>query len=166
MSNPAVLEFRAVNLGNCIAIIDLKMLPGQEKFLDSNAYPLAEAAYVEGFTPEAVYLDEELIGLVSWGPYYPDYGYELPPESGSTIIDHVMIAASFQGRGLGRQVVEQLIAKLGGLPGCRRIVLVLHPDNTIASKLYRSVGFSQFATSHEDDLVMALDIKVQSSTAS
>ncbi|MDG2480467.1 MAG: GNAT family N-acetyltransferase [Alphaproteobacteria bacterium] len=165
MSNPAVPEFRAVDLGNCIAIMELEMVAGQEKFLDSNAFPLAEAAYVEGFTPQAVYLDEELIGLVSWGPYYPDYGYEQPPEAGSNIIDHVMIAAPFQGRGLGRQVVEQLVAKLAGLPECRRIVLVLHPDNTIASKLYRSIGFSQFATTHEGDLVMALDINGPTSVA-
>jgi len=157
MTDGPALELRPVTLANYYPIMMLEMAPGQERFLDSNAWPLAEAAYVAGFTPEAVYRGEELIGLVSWGPYYPGYAYDQPPEEGSMIIDHVMIARSLQGRGLGRRLVEMLIAKLGAMPGCRRIVLMLHPENEPAARLYDSLGFRKIGVTHEDDLILALD---------
>ncbi len=97
MRDEEILTFRPVDHSNYFAIMKLEMAPGQETFLDSNAWPLAEAAYVEGFTPEAVYLGETSIGLVSWGPCYPDYAYDAPAEDGSTIIDHVMIARPVPG---------------------------------------------------------------------
>ncbi len=158
MTTSGALTFRAVDITNYYPVMKLEMVPGQEKFLDSNAWPLAEAVYVAGFTPEAVYLDEILIGLVSWGPYYPDYGYEKPPEKGSLIIDHIMIAAPFQGRGLGRRTTEMLVEKLRAEPDCRRIVLMVDPRNSVAEKLYLSLGFVRIGTTHEDDLIMAIDV--------
>ncbi|MBN33294.1 MAG: hypothetical protein CMM46_00690 [Rhodospirillaceae bacterium] len=153
-----VLELRPVTLANYYEVMKLEMAPGQERFLDSNAWPLAEAAYVTGFTPEAVYLDGTLIGLVSWGPYYPGYAYDEPPETGSLIIDHVMIDQPHQGMGLGRRLVTRLIDKLATRPDCRRIVLMLDPQNHIADRLYTSLGFTQFGVTHEDDRLMALDV--------
>lgn len=158
MTTSGALTFRAVDITNYNLVMNLEMVPGQEKFLDSNAWPLAEAVYVAGFTPEAVYLDETLIGLVSWGPYYPDYGYEKPPEKGSLIIDHIMVAAPFQGRGLGRRTTKMLIDQLRAEPYCRRIILMLDPRNSVAEKLYASLGFVRIGATHEDDLIMALDV--------
>jgi diamine N-acetyltransferase len=152
------LTFRPVDLQNYFAVMKLEMVPGQERFIDSNAWPLAEAAYVEGFTPEAVYLGETLIGLVSWGPYYPGYAYDKAPQEGSTIIDHVMLARPYQGRGLGRRIVTSLIARLSQRHGARRLVLMLHPDNEVASNLYKTLGFTEFSTTHEGDLLMELPI--------
>jgi diamine N-acetyltransferase len=155
------LTFRPVDITNYYPVMKLEMVPGQEKFLDSNAWPLAEATYVAGLTPEAVYLDDTLIGLVSWGPYYPDYGYEEAPEAGSYIIDHIMIAAPWQGRGLGRRVTTMLLEKLRALPDCQRIVLMLDPENTVAERLYRSLGFNQFGVTHESDRLMAFDVEAR-----
>jgi diamine N-acetyltransferase len=161
MNTSERLTFREVDIANYYPVMKLEMVPGQERFLDSNAWPLAEAAFVTGFKPEAVYLGETLIGLVSWGPYYPDYGYEKTPETGSLIIDHIMIAAPFQARGLGRRATEMLVEKLRQVPGCQRIVLMLHPQNGVAEKLYASLGFIGIGTTHEDDLIMAIDVEQQ-----
>ncbi|MGY8997498.1 MAG: hypothetical protein ACKVH7_13735, partial [Alphaproteobacteria bacterium] len=68
MNTSERLTFREVDIANYYPVMKLEMVPGQERFLDSNAWPLAEAAFVTGFKPEAVYLGETLIGLVSWGP--------------------------------------------------------------------------------------------------
>ena len=157
MNPSGKLELRPVDIANYYPVMKLEMVPGQEKFLDSNAWPLAEAAYIGGFTPEAVYLDDTLIGLVSWGPYYPDYGYGKPPETGSFIVDHIMIAAAFQGRGLGRRTTVMLVEKIFAHPGCQRIVIMHDPNNHIAARLYRSLGFAEIGRTHEDDVILAQD---------
>lgn len=107
-------------------------------------------------TLEAVYAGGEMVGFVVWGPWHPAYGFIRPPEPGSWTIAHLMIGAAFQGRGLGRRLVEAMIARLRATPGCRRIVLSVGRDNDRALALYAKFGFRSFTTDDEGHPLLEL----------
>jgi putative acetyltransferase len=51
------------------------------------------------------------------------------------------IAKEYQGRGLGRQLLQRLIDWADNWAGVLRIELYVHADNERAQQLYRSLGF-------------------------
>ncbi len=51
------------------------------------------------------------------------------------------VAPQWQGRGLGRQLMDRLLAWADGWAGVLRIELHVHVDNEKAIALYRSLGF-------------------------
>jgi putative acetyltransferase len=53
------------------------------------------------------------------------------------------VAPAWQGRGIGRQLMDRLLAWADGWAGVLRIELQVHADNDRAMALYRSVGFEQ-----------------------
>ena len=57
----------------------------------------------------------------------------------SYIIQDVFVKPEFRGKGYGKQLLEEIIAFLK--PKNRSIFLYVDSDNTIAIKLYTSVGF-------------------------
>ncbi|WP_424814263.1 GNAT family N-acetyltransferase [Roseococcus sp. YIM B11640] len=56
------------------------------------------------------------------------------------------ISRSQQGMGHGRRIMEAVIARLRLVPGCRRIRLLVAPDNPGALRLYQRAGFRLQAT--------------------
>ncbi len=150
------LYLRDVDLSNYYPVMMLELADDQRDFVWTNSGPLAEAAYVPGFRPRALYLGDDPVGLGLWGPYYPGYAYESAPEPGAYIIDHVMIDRHHQGRGFGRRLVDMMIAEMRGIADCRRILLAVEPRNTNAIALYRKLGFEDIGRTHEDDILMEL----------
>ena len=53
-------------------------------------------------------------------------------------ISGLAISPAFQGQGIGREVLSNLLVELKDV---RRIDLVAHPDNQTALNLYQSLGF-------------------------
>jgi len=150
------LELRPVDVTNYARIIALKTAPEQEIYVASNAKALAEAAYVAGQEVAGAWLGDQPVGLATWGPYYVDDDYLGSPEEGSGILEHVMIAAPFQGRGLGRRLVALASQRILARPGCRRAVLAVHETNTMARALYASLGYRQFGVDRDGDPLMEL----------
>lgn len=158
------IELRPVDLDNYHRVLKLEVAPEQVGFLWSggstqvNAAALAEAAYV-GFTAEAAYCGGKPVGLVVWGRYHPGYRFREPAEPGSYIIDHMMVDRAFQGRGLGRRLLEAAVGRIGALPDCRRIVLSYDLGNDHAARLYGKAGFRHFGTDHEGSPLMELVVR-------
>jgi len=150
------LELRPVDVTNYARIIALELAPGQEAYVASNAKALAEAAYVAGQEVAGAWLGDQPVGLAAWGPYYVDDDYLGSPEKGSSILEHVMIAAPFQGRGLGRRLVELVSQRMLARPGCRRAVLAVHESNTKARALYAGLGYRQFGIDRDGDPLLEL----------
>jgi diamine N-acetyltransferase len=148
------LRLVEVTLDNFHDVMALQTAPEQAGFVGSNAESLAECAYIEGFVPRAVCLNDDIVGLVVWGPYYPDLRYNEPPEQQTYILDHVMIDARFQGRGFGRRLVELALGEISFIGDCQRIVLKVETDNRKAIELYRQAGFSECGRDQDGDLIM------------
>ncbi|MDA0219746.1 MAG: GNAT family N-acetyltransferase [Proteobacteria bacterium] len=153
---PPALVLRPVDVTNFARFLSLTLAPGQENFVATNAEALAEAAYVPGQEAAGAWLGDDPVGLAVWGPYHVDGDYLAPPEPGSTYIEHVMIAAPFQGRGLGRHLVELVSQRILADRSCRRAVLAVHETNTKARALYTAIGYRQFGTDRDGDPLMEL----------
>lgn len=77
---------------------------------------------------------------------------------------NISIAKEFQGRGLGRQLLEHVIGK-ARQHGGQMMFLEVRPSNKVALRLYEDVGFNEFsvrkgyypaANGREDAILMGL----------
>jgi len=75
-------------------------------------------------------------------------------------ISGLVVDPGFQGKGIGREALTQLLVELKGV---KRIDLVTHPDNAKALKLYKSFGFVEesrkenFFGDGEPRIILALE---------
>lgn len=87
----------------------------------------------------------------------------------------VYVAPELRGRGVGRSLLEALIAKARQMPALERIVLAANAADPKATALYRSVGFTPFGVEPQalkiggmyvDDVHMTLDLTAIPDSAS
>ena len=118
------------NLENVLA---LRVAEDQEKYVISNAESLSRAyVYSETAYPFAVYDDDIIVGFIMMG-YYEVKGYYTLWE--------FMIDRKFQNKGYGRQALKLGLEFVRGKFGPVDIYTGVTPGNTVAKKLYESVGF-------------------------
>jgi diamine N-acetyltransferase len=127
-----LVTLREITMANFHECIGLKVGPGQENYVGSNVYSLAEAK-VDGVSiPLAVYADETMVGFVLFS--YDEKNYK-------GYFDRLMIDQRYQGKGYGRAAAIQVVERLKGMPGCREIQISFAPENIAADTLYASIGF-------------------------
>ena len=67
----------------------------------------------------------------------------------------LILSRSHQGQGLGRGILTRIMARLADIPGCRRMRLIVVPENEGAIALYAKAGFRIVGTlPGTGDLVM------------
>lgn len=92
--------------------------------------------------------DREPVGVaaVAW------QGYEAH-------LRHVAIDHRQQGQGLGRKLVEAVLAAISrNMTGCRSVIVTTHPQNEVALSLYESAGFRRTGAKVGIEPVLALDL--------
>lgn len=78
----------------------MKVKAEQVTFIESVDECLAEAKQISEWQPVVIYWEEIIIGSVIYGSFEPNY---------DTWIDRILIDEKFQGRGLGRKAMSELI---------------------------------------------------------
>lgn len=127
-----VIKLEPIDHNNWYACTQLEVSSEQAQVFPVPAvYWLAESAYC-GYTPLAMYADEQLAGYTI---------YTVDPDDGSYWIMAFMIDHKFQHKGLGRSGMKKLIAYIQQKHACSKIVLGHRPENTRAANLYASLGF-------------------------
>ena len=76
--------------------------------------------------------DGKLVGMI--GAFF-----EAGPEVATIVAMYV--SPSYRGRGVGRQLVEAIIERLGRHPGTEKATLMVNVEQLAAVELYRSAGF-------------------------
>ena len=72
---------------------------------------------------------------------------------------HVAIDHRRQGEGLGRKLVDAVVAAVGSTqPTCRSVVVTTHPENEAAQSLYSSAGFRRTGEMSGIEPVLRLDL--------
>jgi ribosomal-protein-alanine N-acetyltransferase len=105
--------------------------------------------YLVAVTPEA-----DIVGYA---------GLLAPQGGGEADIQTVAVAASARRRGLGRQLVESLLAE-ARRRGASEVLLEVRADNPGAQQLYREFGFEGIATRphyYQPDDVAALIMRLE-----
>lgn len=123
----------------------LRVAPGQEHYVASNVYSLAESKFMPTYIPQAIYHrddagepgTETMVGFVMYG-FYPD---DEPPFGQRHWIHRLMIDQDHQGRGYGRATMLEVLRRLEADPDCHEVLIGYETRNAVAAKLYRDLGF-------------------------
>ena len=155
-----MIELRAIsildeNMPECVA---LSVAPEQQEFVAANSYSLAEAFdYNKAFAekgvgeiavPYAVYENDVMVGFVMYGYFPPDDeddedAYDV--EESYYYVWRLLIDKNYQGRGIGREVVRQVMEEIKAKPcGEASYCYVSYVPSNIASKnTFLSYGFEE-----------------------
>ena len=147
-----MIELRAITEDNFIDAFNLKLAPGQERFVSHPIRSLAQAyVYRDQCQPFGIYAGGEMVGYVM-----VIYDWDVPEYD----IWHMMIDASAQGRGYGGaaldRVLEYILTKPFG--DSNRVALTCNRDNPLARKLYEGRGFAATGVEDEDEVELALTL--------
>ncbi|CAM3974482.1 GNAT family N-acetyltransferase [Mesobacillus zeae] len=127
------LHIREVTKDNWRSVVALSVSDLQHRFIESNAFSLAESQFEKNGTSVGLYDDESLVG-------YAMHGWHSQINQ-SAWLDRFMIDYRFQGSGYAKRFLPMLIQEIQQQYSCRKIYLSLHPENVQAQKLYESFGF-------------------------
>lgn len=132
------ISLRRVTLENLDDIVELRLLDHQVDYLASNSYSIAEAGLNPALRTHAIYGDDRAIGFVLYCTPEVDDN-----EPGIYNIWRLMVDASVQGRGYGRQALELVLHEICSDPAARTIHICYKPDNGAAKRFYASLGFEE-----------------------
>ncbi len=146
------ISLRPVTIDNWQAVIDLKLAPGQDEFVASNLYSLAESKFGVEYLghwdlfPLAIYNEEDLVGFFMHGFNFDCQKYEC-------FIFRLMIAESHQGHGYGRAAMRMMLQQFNEDKRINKVGISYNPRNSVAQKLYSSLGFIETGEIFEGELI-------------
>ena len=145
-----MLELRPIGEDNFIDAFNLRLAPGQERFVSHPVRSLAQAyVYRTQCQPFGIYAADKMVGYVM-----VIYDYDVPEYD----IWHMMIDESAQGKGYGRAALDRVIDYIRTKPfgDSGRVALTCSKDNSVALKLYRNMGFAPTGNEYEDEIELAM----------
>ena len=148
-----MVELKAITEGNFLDAFSLRLAPGQEDFVSHPIRSLAQAyVYRDQCQPFGIYAEGKMVGYVM-----VIYDYDVPEYD----IWHMMIDQAEQGRGYGREALDQVIGYIRTKPfgSSDRVVLTCSRRNPAAMKLYESMGFSATGNGDEDEIELAMTLR-------
>ena len=147
-----MVELKAITEDNFTDAFNLKLAPGQDKFVSHPIRSLAQAyVYRDQCQPFGIYADGEMVGYVM-----VIYDYDIPEYD----IWHMMIDESKQKRGYGKEALDRVIDYIKTKPFgvSNRVALTCSKDNPAARKLYESKGFCATGVEYEDEIELAMTV--------
>ena len=147
-----MIELKAITEDNFIDAFQLRLAPGQEKYVSHPIRSLAQAyVYRDQCQPFGIYAEEKMVGYVM-----VIYDYDVPEYD----IWHMMIDEADQGHGYGGEALDRVIEYIRTKPfgDSNRVALTCNKENPIARKLYESQGFSPTGNEDEDEIELAMTV--------
>ena len=142
---PMAVEIRPITGDNFRDVLDLGVSEEQSAWVAPTARYLAVCAYGGDWRPLGIYADGVPVGFAMWAR---------DPTDGSHWIGGFLIDRSHQRRGHGRAGMVAIIDHLRRSEGATTFALSYRPDNTVARRLYATIGFVETGE-HEGDEVVA-----------
>lgn len=147
-----MINLKKITEDNFLQAFNLKLAKGQEKFVSHPVRSLAQAyVYREQCQPFGIYNDEEMVGYVM-----VIYDYDISEYD----IWHMMIDATKQGKGYGRQALLQVLEYIKTKPfgNSSRVALTCNTENVAALGLYRQFGFVETGVCDEEEIELVLNL--------
>ena len=147
-----MVELKAITEDNFIDAFQLRLAPGQEKYVSHPIRSLAQAyVYRDQCQPFGIYAEEKMVGYVM-----VIYDYDVPEYD----IWHMMIDEAEQCHGYGGEALDRVIEYIRTKPfgDSNRVALTCNKENPIARKLYESKGFSPTGNEDEDEIELAMTV--------
>ena len=149
-TNPdADIELREITGATLRGVLELKVAPGQEKLVATNAVSIAQAYFEPRAWFRAIYAADTPVGFVMLIDVSEDR---------LCYLWRFMIDARFQGHGCGRRAMELLIERARQQPELDAITLSHADADGHAGGFYRRMGFVDTGELDEDEVVMRLEL--------
>ena len=148
-----MIELRKITEDNFIDAFNLKLSPGQERFVSHPIRSLAQAyVYRDQCQPFGIYTEDRMVGYVM-----VIYDYDIPEYD----VWHMMIDKSLQGRGYGSEAMDLVLDYIRTKPfgDSDRVALTCNRDNAAAKRLYEEKGFSATGVEDDDEIEMAMTVR-------
>ncbi len=146
-------ELKAITGENFLEAFHLRLAPGQENWVSHPIRSLAQAyVYRNQCQPFGICSAGKMIGYVML-----IYDYDIPEYD----IWHMMIDESMQGRGYGREAPVLVLDYIRTKPfgESDRVALTCAKSNSVARKLYESMGFRATGAEDGDEIELAMTLK-------
>jgi len=165
-----MIKLGKIDHDNWRDVVKLKVAPGQENFVASNMYSLAEG-YVDSIENDlppmtfAIYNNDELVGFAMMEHEEMEEGEYIYDTFGDKAIYNFfrfMIDAKHQGKGYGREAMIKIIDFLKSFPQgpVDSICLSYEPENSVAQKLYASLGFVETGYIDDGEMLARLGLDI------
>ena len=131
--NSDIITLREITPENFEDVLKLKVKSGQESFVSTTAYSLAQAlAYRGRAYPFAVYAGETTVGFIMFGYY---------KEREQFTLWKFLIDGRYQNKGYGKAALAKGIEMMEKEYGVNELYTGVALGNDVAENLYKSVGF-------------------------
>ena len=151
MQNPES-RFIPVTVDSWKTCIALELAPGQEDFVPSNLFSIAEAQFYPDAMSNAIYTENgQLIG-------YALNGRDASTEKWK--IFRIMIDKFCQRKGNGESALRAIIGQISKKPDGNEILVSYQADNQVARRLYAKLGFVEQEKYVEGRVTALLRLKV------
>ena len=145
------VELREITADTVRAVLRLAVRPDQAGFVAPNAVSLSQALFSEEAWYRAIYADGELVGFVMLADETLRKATPAEPDVG---LWRLMIDAKHQRRGIGREVVRQIVDHVRTRPGVRRFYTSYVPGDGTPGPFYESLGFTPTGEVDEGEIVL------------
>lgn len=148
-----MIELRPITEENFIDAFNLRLAPGQERFVSHPIRSLAQAyVYRNQCQPFGIYAAGRMVGYVM-----VIYDYDVPEYD----IWHMMVDEGEQGRGYGREALDRVIEYIRTKPfgDSSRVALTCNKDNMNARRLYEGRGFTPTGNEYEDEIELTMTVQ-------
>ncbi len=148
-----MVQLRKITEENFIDAFNLKLAPGQERFVSNPIRSLAQAyVYRDQCQPFGIYDGDTMVGYVM-----VIYDYDIPEYD----IWHMMIDASKQGLGYGSAALDRVLEYIKTKPfgPSDRVTLTCNKENPRAMKLYQSRGFAETGEEDGDEIELSMTLR-------
>jgi diamine N-acetyltransferase len=154
-SAAAPVSLREITADTVRAVTQLAVAEGQQGFVAPNAVSLAQALFAPEAWYRAIYCGDELAGFVMLA----DQSLRSPPPPQPEVgVWRFMVDAGFQGRGIGRAALQQVIEHVRSKGVFTTLELSYVPGPGCPEPFYRSLGFQPTGRVDDDEIVLALTL--------
>jgi len=129
--------------------IKLDVNKEQRSFIQSNLHSIAESKFQNEVRLLGIYKDNIMVGFASY----------ILDEEGDMNLYKLMIDKHYQGKGYGKESLILVMDIIRKETKNKEVWLSLHPNNTVAIKLYNKFGFKKEVTGleTEDEIFLKYD---------
>ena len=136
-----MLSLTPLNRFNWESYLEIQIHSAQENFVPSILFSLAQAKF-ENLFPLGIQLDNQIVGFLMYGNF-----------SGIFWINRIIIDKQFQGKGIGKAAIRQLISQFHQNPQCKEIRTSFVVENIAARKLFTEIGFIPINEEMEGEII-------------
>ena len=153
--DPAKVALREITAETVIAVTRLAVTDSQKGFVAPNAVSLAQALFAPEAWYRAIHVGGELAGFVM----LEDESLRLPPPGQPKVgVWRFMIDARFQGRGIGRAALTQVIDHVRSKAVFSALELSYVPGPGCPEPFYLGLGFRHTGRVDGKEVVLELPL--------